>query len=84
MKNTILWQSEFEQWQNENPEKASMFNDAMSGKLPENLLDELIASAPKEPNATRVTSSKVIQKIAELVPGFIGGSADLAHQQIPL
>ena len=40
--------------------------------------EELVTAAPKEPNATRTLSSKVIQKIAQLVPNFVGGSADLA------
>jgi len=72
------WCGEFEIWEKENSLKAALYKNAMAGELPENLLEELLASVPKEQNATRVLSSKVIQKISELVPYFIGGSADLA------
>ena len=72
------WTSEFDTWKKNNPEKAALYEKYMNGCLPENLEEELLAAAPKEPNATRSLSSKVIQKIAELVPNFVGGSADLA------
>ena len=72
------WMKEFDAWKKADPEKAELYNKCVSGWLPENLEDELLAAAPKEPNATRSLSSKVIQKIAQLVPSFIGGSADLA------
>ncbi|NJD22837.1 MAG: transketolase [Melioribacter sp.] len=72
------WTNKFELWKKENPDKAELFNKYESNWLPENLYVELLNSAGKEANATRVLSSKVIQKIAELVPNFIGGSADLA------
>jgi len=72
------WNAKYEAWKKQNPEKADLYEKAVAGYLPENLFDELIASAPKEQAASRVLSSKVIQKISELVPYFIGGSADLA------
>lgn len=72
------WQKEFDEWKKLNPEKANLFDKYINQTLPENLEEELLAAAPKEPNATRTLSSKVIQKIAQLVPNFIGGSADLA------
>ncbi len=72
------WTNKFESWEKENPDKAELFNKYENGWLPENLYEELLNAAGKEANATRVLSSKVIQKIAELVPNFIGGSADLA------
>jgi len=72
------WTNKFELWKKENPDKAELFNKYESNWLPENLYVELLNSAGREANATRVLSSKVIQKIAELVPNFIGGSADLA------
>jgi len=72
------WTNKFESWKKENPDRAELFNKYESGWLPENLYKELLNAAGKEANATRVLSSKVIQKIAELVPNFIGGSADLS------
>ena len=72
------WKKEFELWKKENSDKAELYEKYMNGWLPENLFDELLNAAGKEANATRTLSSKVIQKIAELVPNFVGGSADLA------
>lgn len=72
------WNDEFQNWQNENKEQAELLKKYLEGWLPENLEEELINSAPKEANATRSISSKIIQKIAQLVPNFVGGSADLA------
>lgn len=72
------WMNEFEQWKKSNPDKSELFDKYINQVLPENLEEELLAAAPKEPNATRTLSSKVIQKIAQLVPNFIGGSADLS------
>ncbi len=72
------WKKEFELWRKENPDKSELYEKYMNGWLPENLFDELLNAAGKESNATRTLSSKVIQKIGELVPNFVGGSADLA------
>jgi transketolase len=72
------WMQRFSSWEKSNPDKAELFEKYMTNWLPENLEDELLAAVPKEPNATRTLSSKVIQKIAQIVPNFIGGSADLA------
>lgn len=72
------WQKEFSNWENENQESAKLLKKYFDNWLPENLEEELLNAVPKESNATRSLSSKVIQKIAHLVPNFIGGSADLA------
>lgn len=72
------WQADFNEWKKSNPDKAELFDKYLNNHLPQNLEDELLSAAPKEPNATRSLSSKVIQKIAQIVPNFVGGSADLA------
>lgn len=72
------WQKEFSNWENENQESAKLLKKYFDNWLPDNLEEELLNAVPKESNATRSLSSKVIQKIAQLVPNFIGGSADLA------
>ncbi len=72
------WKKEFDEWKKENPDKADLYQKYMNGWIPENLFDELLLAAGKEANATRTLSSKVIQKIAELVPNIVGGSADLS------
>ncbi|PKL83392.1 MAG: transketolase [Ignavibacteriae bacterium HGW-Ignavibacteriae-3] len=72
------WKKEFDTWKKENSDRAKLYEKYMNNWLPDNLFEELIAAAGKDANATRSLSSKVIQKIAELVPNFVGGSADLA------
>jgi len=46
--------------------------------LPANFAAEVYKAAGTAPGATRVLSGKIEQKVAELVPSLIGGSADLA------
>ena len=46
-------------------------------KLPDNLLNQLIETLDGEEDATRNLSGKIIQKMAELIPSLVGGSADL-------
>lgn len=72
------WNAEYVKWQKNNSDKAEQYEKYITQWLPENLEEELLAAAPKEPNATRTLSSKVIQKIAQIVPNVVGGSADLA------
>lgn len=72
------WNKEFDSWKKADAEKADLYEKYLTQWLPENLEEELLAAAPKEPNATRTLSSKVIQKIAQVVPNLVGGSADLA------
>ncbi len=72
------WQKNFEEWKKNNPDKAEEFNKYITNWLPENIDEELLNAVPKEPAATRSLSGKVIQKIAQLVPNFVGGSADLS------
>jgi transketolase len=72
------WNTEYLKWKKNNSDLADQYEKYITQWLPENLEEELLAAAPKEPNATRTLSSKVIQKIAQIVPNVVGGSADLA------
>lgn len=72
------WKNNFDEWKKSNKEKSDLLEKYLNGTLPENLEEELLNAVSKEPNATRSLSGKVIQKIAQLVPNFVGGSADLA------
>src|SRR5699024_3757562 len=52
---------------------------AINGKLPENWEKQLSTFEPNEDTlATRASSGKILNEIAEHIPYFIGGSADLA------
>ena len=46
------WIGDFKNWKKENPDQAELYEKYSNGYLPENLFDESIAAAPKEPNAT--------------------------------
>lgn len=71
------WQDTYDSWKASNPQLASQLEDGVDGNLPENLLD-LIPEFPADyKNATRAAGGEVIQAIAEAVPNFISGSADL-------
>lgn len=71
------WEKTFSAWKSANPALAKQLDDAVTGTLPENLLD-LIPEFPADyKNATRAAGGDVIQAIAAAVPNFITGSADL-------
>lgn len=61
------------------PELAEEFELAINGKLPAGWEKDLpVYEAGKDKLATRASSGKVLNAIAEAVPNFFGGSADLA------
>lgn len=71
----LLWDSYKLQY----PELAAAFEQESKGILPEGWKDKLPVFAPvKGGIATRKASGKVLNAIAESLPGLIGGSADLS------
>ena len=74
-----FWNSLFEAYQNEYPELAAEYSKWMSGEIDSEALlnNEDFWSFDKE-MATRESSGIMINRLAELIPNFIGGSADLA------
>src|SRR4029077_9692698 len=71
------WKGQFAAWRSAHPELAQRFDAAASGKIDDGILAEVRAAGPTGAAATRAHSGKVMQKIAELLPEFVGGSADL-------
>jgi transketolase len=69
-------------WAKRNGARAQAFEDARARKSPENLI-ELLADGVEGANATRNHSKIVLQKLSELVPYMVGGSADLAGSAAP-
>jgi transketolase len=72
------WDAEFKSWAQAHPERAELLERLRSHELPagwENALPEFPAGKDV---ATRAASGKVINAIAEVLPEFWGGSADLA------
>ena len=61
------------------PENAKRFFRQMRGELAQNWDSEIPVFNPEDkPEATRVSSGKVLNAIAKRVPNILGGSADLA------
>ena len=71
------WKSLFNEYKKAYPELAKRYEDYMSGKLPDLLHDEKLFEFDK-PDATRNTSGKVLNLLADRLPNLMGGSADLA------
>lgn len=73
------WNSLFEAYKNEYPKLASEYSKWMSGEIDsESLLNnEEFWSFDKE-MATRESSGIMINRLANLIPNLVGGSADLA------
>lgn len=72
------WNTLFEEYKNEYPELAREFLLMQSGKLPENWNSSLPVFPPdKKGIATRSANGKIINSIADKVPWFMGGAADV-------
>ena len=72
------WQQQFEKWKQDEPNLFKTFSTAYQKYIPDSFLQELVQELSEESGATRSLSGKAIQMIAEKMPGFVGGSADLA------
>lgn len=72
------WDKLFEEYAKAYPELEDEWNLWFSGKGPEYLLDDEAFWSFEKPLATRDASGQVINRLANIIPNFIGGSADLA------
>lgn len=72
------WNEKLKQYESEFPELAATLKTAISGKLPENFADALKTYEAGTSHATRSASGEAINAIAQNLPSFFGGSADLA------
>lgn len=71
------WLSLFAEYKKVYPELATRYENYMGGKLPDLIHDEKLFEFDK-PDATRNTSGKVLNLLADRLPNLMGGSADLA------
>lgn len=72
------WNSVVDEFRKSNPDEADLFDTFVNRKLPDDLSDRLPLFEPDEKgDATRNTSHTAINAIADAVPQFFGGSADL-------
>jgi transketolase len=73
------WSGMFGRYSEKYPELSQQLKNMIGGVFPENWGSGLPSFSPKEgPMATRDASGKAMNVIATALPGFIGGSADLA------
>lgn len=74
------WNKRFEAYKQAYPELAKQFQDTvLDNKLPEGWEKALPTyKAEDKAFATRINSQKCINALAPVLPGFMGGSADLA------
>jgi transketolase len=59
------------------PDRARALKELLECSVPADLYQQLIASLELKKDATRSHSGRIIQKVAELVPTLVSGSADL-------
>ena len=81
------WNSKFDEYAKEFPDLAAELKRRMNNELPSNwkkLSEKLIkdADANVEKMATRKASQNAITALAELLPEFVGGSADLTGSNL--
>lgn len=73
------WQKTFGEWKAANPEKAALLQNAIEKKTPS--VDQLLAAIPEfdasKSIATREAGSIVLQPLADQLPMYLTGSADL-------
>ncbi len=72
------WKIAFNHWEAENVEKAALLQRLQKRALPENWTSGIPVFSPGKEIATRAASGEVINAIAQSLPEFWGGSADLA------
>jgi transketolase len=59
-------------------DRAELWRKLKNREVPEDLLNELILATTPANKATRVLAALAEQRVAALVPGLVGGAADLA------
>ncbi len=72
------WNRKFAAYQRAYPAEAALFQQMMSGALPEGWDRNLPSFEPGKDIATRNASGTVLQVLAEAIPNLMGGSADLS------
>jgi len=73
------WNAMFAEWQAKFPEAAALHDKFYDKKAIQAVMeDESFWAAGEKPNASRALSGNIINKIKDIVPSLMGGSADLA------
>jgi transketolase len=77
--NRAAWLSEFEAWQQANPERAQLHDRISARRLPDGWASSLPEFPAGTEVATRKASQSVLDALAPVLPELWGGSADLAE-----
>ncbi|KAJ3672519.1 hypothetical protein LUZ60_007240 [Juncus effusus] len=79
------WNSKFAEYEKKYPEDAATFKSIITGELPAGWTDALPKYTPETPaDATRNLSQTNLNALAKVLPGLLGGSADLASSNMTL
>ncbi|MGW3016261.1 transketolase [Streptomyces longwoodensis] len=73
-----VWEKSYQQWRDDNPERAAEYDRIAKGELPTGWEEKLPVFEPGKGVATRAASGKVLQALGAVIPELWGGSADLA------
>lgn len=71
------WESTFSAWKSANPGLAAELESGLKGDVPADLLSRIPEFTPGAAAATRASGGDVIQAVADAMPLFVTGSADL-------
>ncbi|WP_105975084.1 transketolase [Streptomyces geranii] len=72
------WEKSFQEWRDNNAERAAEFDRIAAGELPKGWEEKLPVFEAGKGVATRAASGKVLQALGAIIPELWGGSADLA------
>jgi transketolase len=72
------WNTKLNAWQDANPQQAELWEALAEKKLPEDFDAKVRAIEISANQASRKSSSAVLQELHDLVPFLVGGSADLS------
>ncbi|KAG6434458.1 hypothetical protein SASPL_106095 [Salvia splendens] len=79
------WNAKFAEYEKKYPEEASELNAIITGQLPAGWEKALPTYTPESPaDATRNLSQQNLNALANVLPGLLGGSADLASSNMTL
>ncbi|WP_217170366.1 transketolase [Streptomyces sp. AC512_CC834] len=73
-----VWEKSFQQWRDNNPDRAAEYERVARGELPKGWEEKIPVFEADKGLATRAASGKVLQALGAVVPELWGGSADLA------
>jgi len=79
------WNKKLDTYKEKYAEDFAEFNSIMTGELPSNWADSLPSFTPEDKGvATRIHSQTMLNALGSAIPGFLGGSADLAPSNMTL